>query len=235
MVESIGSCLVVALFLGLIIAWYLSNRDSINMKESKSQALNNIIIEKENRVDELESAYIEKKNQLNRLVDEGIVCRHQLLQKSNFLRKKSDELYRVQEKLDRVKEKIAFLEKIEDSKIAKSEEHKKRDSTSKLLVEIKRLEDIIEEKDRTITIFKNRIEELDDDDYIQISRDQFGQIENKLKDYRSSIDILENENSKLLAMSRLKRESRVLEDISLYLSNLKEATLSSFYNKRAEA
>jgi chromosome segregation ATPase len=231
MVESISFCLVVALLLGLVIAWFLLRRDTTNTEESKSQTLNSIITEKEKRVEELESAYIEKKNQLNRLVDEGIVCRHQLLQKSNVLRKKSDELYRVQEKLDRVKEKIAYIE----NKISKQKESKEESSSSELPIEIKRLEDIIAKRDKSITILKGSVEELTDDNYIQISKDQFEQIEKKLKDYNNRVDELENENSKLLAMSRLKKEPRVLEDITLYLSNLKESTLSSFYSKRAKA
>jgi chromosome segregation ATPase len=231
MVESISFCLVVALLLGLVIAWFLSKKNTTNIKESKSQTLNSIITEKEKRVEELESAYIEKKNQLNRLVDEGIVCRHQLLQKSNVLRKKSDELYRVQEKLDRVKEKIAYIE----NKISKQKESKEESSSSELSIEIKRLKEIIAKRDKSITVLKSSIEELTNDNYIQISKDQFEQIEKKLKDYNNRVDELENENSKLLAMSRLKKEPRVLEDITLYLSNLKESTLSSFYSKRAEA
>jgi chromosome segregation ATPase len=231
MVESISFCLVVALLLGLVIAWFLPKKSTTNIKESKSQTLNSIITEKEKRVEELESAYIEKKNQLNRLVDEGIVCRHQLLQKSNVLRKKSDELYRVQEKLDRVKEKIAYIE----NKISKQKESKEESSSSELSIEIKRLKDIIAKRDKSITVLKSSIEELTNDNYIQISKDQFEQIEKKLKDYNNRVDELENENSKLLAMSRLKKEPRVLEDITLYLSNLKESTLSSFYSKRAEA
>jgi len=231
MVESISFCLVVALLLGLVIAWFLSKKSTTNIKEPKSQTLNSIITEKEKRVEELESAYIEKKNQLNRLVDEGIVCRHQLLQKSNVLRKKSDELYRVQEKLDRVKEKIAYIE----NKISKQKESKEESSSSELSIEIKRLKEIIAKRDKSITVLKSSIEELTNDNYIQISKDQFEQIEKKLKDYNNRVDELENENSKLLAMSRLKKEPRVLEDITLYLSNLKESTLSSFYSKRAEA
>ncbi len=230
MVESIGFCLVVALFLGLVIAWFLPKRGAINVAESKSQGLNGIISEKEKRLDELESAYIEKKNQLDRLVDEGIVCRHQLLQKSNFLRKKSDELYRVQEKLERVKEKIAQI----DERVEK-ESPKNQADNNELSIEIKRLGDIIDERDKSIALLKSNIQELTDENYLQISKDQFKQIEKKLKDYSNKVEILENENSKLLAMSRLKKESKVLKDIDVYISNLKEVTLSSLNRKRVEA
>ncbi|NEW61272.1 hypothetical protein GSY74_08245 [Sulfurovum sp. bin170] len=180
-------------------------------------------MEKESVVTDLESACVERKNQLNRLIDEGIVCRHQLLQKSNFLRKKSDELYRVQKRLEEVKSK-EILEK-----------PKEKNSNDNLFEEIKKMGNTIEEKDKTIAILKSRVEESKDDNYIHISKDQFNQIEKRLKEYKSRADMLENENSKLLVLRRLRKESGFLEDINLYISNIKEATLSNFLKKRAEA
>ncbi|WP_223157512.1 hypothetical protein, partial [Sulfurovum sp. bin170] len=202
--------------------WFLSKRAK-DRDQSRVKLLSNIIMEKESVVTDLESACVERKNQLNRLIDEGIVCRHQLLQKSNFLRKKSDELYRVQKRLEEVKSK-EILEK-----------PKEKNSNDNLFEEIKKMGNTIEEKDKTIAILKSRVEESKDDNYIHISKDQFNQIEKRLKEYKSRADMLENENSKLLVLRRLRKESGFLEDINLYISNIKEATLSNFLKKRAEA
>jgi hypothetical protein len=189
MLESIGFCFVTFILLVLYITWFFLKK-SVGKDELKVRRLDNTIMKRENSIKELERLYIEKKNQIDRLIDDDIVCRHQLLQTTNLLRKKSDELYRVQEKL---------------KKILKVEEEKK----SKKPIE----------------------EESLNKNYIKISKDQFKQIEKRLKEYKSRIDILEDENSKLLAHRKLKKESNFLEDINLYISNVKETTLSNLFEK----
>ncbi|SFV65550.1 hypothetical protein MNB_SV-12-1961 [hydrothermal vent metagenome] len=143
MLNSIGFCLVLALLLVWAVAWFLSKRVR-DRDQTKVKLLSNTIIEKENIVKDLESVCVERKNQLNRLIDEGIVCRHQLLQKSNFLRKKSDELYRVQEKLKDVKSQIVYIEKMEENKVL--ENLKEKSSQNKFSEEIKKMKNIIEKK-----------------------------------------------------------------------------------------
>jgi len=217
--ELIGLCLLMAMISGLIIIWIFSNRGAINLEEYNSKVSNNSIREDDKIIEEIENAYVEKKNQLDRLVDDSIICKHLLLQKSNSLRRKSDELCKVKNRLEETQHGIN-INKIE--------------SNNTLLTEIRRLGAIIEDKDRVILTFQSREEEFNDDSYMQISKDQFYQIEKKLKEHKSRVDMLENENSKLLALSRLQKEPRLLEDMKLYLSSIKDFGIANF-KERAKA
>lgn len=95
--------LSVALLVGTIVGWYLNT--AMQQKEGliELDVLQKHYEEKESQVEKLKEDYFSQKRNLDRLTDEGIVCRHQLLQKSNFLTKTSDELFRVQDKLREVK------------------------------------------------------------------------------------------------------------------------------------
>ena len=226
MITPIVFCLLVTLFFGLIIAWFLSKRSIGKREKARVKVLTNIVTEKESQVEELESANVDKKNQLNKLINEGIVCRHQLLEQSNFLRKKSDELYKVQKRLEKVKDKKKSDEELEKQIL---ELKKSKD-------EIMRLESILDKRDKIILSFKDQSrsknEYLEKNELIEISKDQFIQIEKRLLEYQEKSDNLEYENSKLLAKSKLKKESTFLKDTNLYLSNLKDITLSNFLTKQ---
>jgi chromosome segregation ATPase len=223
MIKPTVFCLLIAVFLGFIIAWFVSKKSTRKREQARVKVLTNVVTEKENQLEKLESANMEKENRLNRLIDEGIVCRHQLLQQSNYLRKKSDELYKAQKRLDRVGDR---------KKSGGIFEKQILDSQNK----IRKLESIINKKNRTILSFKSenksRSEYLEKNELIEISQDQFNEIEKRLLEYQKKADNLEYENSKLLAKSKLKKESTFLKDTNLYLSNLKEITLSNFLTKQ---
>jgi len=217
MLESTGFCFVLFMLLVLYISWFFSKR-SVNISQLKIKQLSDDIIEKEDKIKELESSYIEKKNQIDRLIDDDIICRHRLLQTTNLLRKKSDELYRVQEKLKVVKAKVVYMEK---------KEIVEKNFTES--IEIKKLNSIIDEKDEFIINLKDKL--TLDREYINISKDQFSQIEKRLKEYKHKTETLEKENYRLLLHSRLKKEYKFLENINLYISNIKESTLSNLFER----
>lgn len=105
MAESIGNlllCLSIGMMVGVMVGWYISD-----MMRTKENAVEFAILkkgqnEKESIIVQLKDEYARQKQHLDKLTDEGIVCRHQLLQKSNKLTKKADELFKVQEKLKEV-------------------------------------------------------------------------------------------------------------------------------------
>ena len=95
--------LSVALLIGVVVGWYVSS--AMEQKESMIELdiLKKHYEEKESQVKKLKDDYLSQKRNLDRLTDESIVYRHQLLQKSNFLTKTSDELFRLKNKLREVK------------------------------------------------------------------------------------------------------------------------------------
>jgi len=98
MLESLGFCLLIFMLLSLYLLWVFSKKD-IDKNQLKIKQLNSQLMEKDRVVKELERSYIEKRSQINTLVDNDIACRDKLLNITNLLRKKSDELYKVQQKL----------------------------------------------------------------------------------------------------------------------------------------
>ena len=106
MVESSIGILIwlsVALLIGVIVGWYVNS--VMQQKESMVELdiLQKHYEDKESQVKKLKDDYFSQKRSLDRLTDEGIVCRHQLLQKSKFLTKTSDELFRLKNRLREVK------------------------------------------------------------------------------------------------------------------------------------
>jgi DNA repair exonuclease SbcCD ATPase subunit len=236
--------MAVGLF-GLILCW-LSSKEFFKRESLKDiKELNSTIHEKEIYLKELEADCAKKKTQLDRLVDESIVCKHKLLEKSNLLRKKIDELHKVQNRLDTIKDKIARVESVERKnrelleQIAQinredSLNEYKKVSNSK---ELQRLRTIIIEKDKQIKSLREESYEnalKRKSSYIEISKDQFQQIEKRLKEYKHRADILEYENSQLKMMHRPKKEFDFFEKINYSISNLKDVALSNIFRDNYE-
>jgi chromosome segregation ATPase len=239
LIEKAGFCFVVSLLIGSLLTLIILKLSKKRTNHLKVDTLNSNINEKEKAMKRLEASYSKKKNQLNRLIDEGIVCRHQLLQKSNFLRKKSDELYRVEERLDKMKQKIAMVEDIESrnrillnqiSKL-KKDSNPKQYSNSALSKEIKRLGKIIDERNQDIENLKDSAIDRKET-YIELSKDQFHQIEKQLKEYKKKLELLEyNKNRELSTPNITKKESKLLDKRDLYLSTLKHIMLPDFFRE----
>ncbi len=204
---------------GIAIGLFISNFFLRNRFKVKVDLLNSNIKEKENCLKELESECSNKKEKLDKIVMDSIICKAQLLETSNSLRKKADEVYRAEEKLNDIKKRISNIKKIETknkkllievSKLKQELSHLSKDSI--LLDEFKRLKKIIKERDKELEAIKkkNKTEELS---YFKISKDQFKQIEKKLKEYKTKSDILEKENINLNNIKG-KQEINILEKIN---------------------
>jgi len=130
--------LSVALLVGVIVGWYVNS--AMQQKESMVELdiLQKHYEEKESQVKKLKDDYLSQKRNLDRLTDESIVCRHQLLQKSNFLTKTSDELFRLKNKLREVryieKERNLLKHKVAELNIQlKEKEHELKEFEKILL------------------------------------------------------------------------------------------------------
>ncbi|MCH9740043.1 MAG: hypothetical protein K0U38_04270 [Epsilonproteobacteria bacterium] len=185
MIAKITLWLAIALLIGVMIGWFISN--IIKEKENflEMETLEKSLEEKSKKLREVESHAIGKKLRIDKLIDEGIVCRHELLQKSNFLRKASDELFKIQDKLEHVqvleKEKSELLRKVSeqnimineqkseiaefekvvmkaDALIAKREDSQNSSTEHEMEFEVQKLKKLIDEQEKKIDFYKNELE-----------------------------------------------------------------------------
>ena len=200
--EKIELYLIAVGFLGLIIGWFISKEFFRKKDINRIESLSNTINEREIYLKNLENDCAEKQNKLDRLIDESILCKHELLQKSNLLRKKSDELYKIQKGLD---------------------------NNSYDTQELQRLRMIIIKKDKLI---ENR--KKDNSSYIEISKDQFQQIEKRLKEYKHKADTLEEENTRLSILNSSNKEFDFFKKVNYSISNMKAIALSNLFKDNYE-
>jgi len=200
--EKIELYLIAVSFLGLIIGWFISKEFFRKKDINRIESLSNTINEREIYLKNLENDCAEKQNKLDRLIDESILCKHELLQKSNLLRKKSDELYKIQKGLD---------------------------NNSYDTQELQRLRMIIIKKDKLI---ENR--KKDNSSYIEISKDQFQQIEKRLKEYKHKADTLEEENTRLSILNSSNKEFDFFKKVNYSISNMKAIALSNLFKDNYE-
>jgi hypothetical protein len=148
--------LVMFISLGFIMGWSLAK---LFRKEDSRDKI----------IEELQENCSQKQRQLSKILDESISNRHQLLKKSNLLRRKSDELQKVQERF-----------------VLNSDSGSDKDMQS-----LKRL---LDDKERLISSFNSEIKRIKESelDYIKISKDQFKQIEKSLKKYKKIADRVES-------------------------------------------
>ncbi|MCK4441474.1 MAG: hypothetical protein KAU90_05670, partial [Sulfurovaceae bacterium] len=176
--EKLELYLIAVSLFGLFIGWFILKEF---FRKRDIHSLNGTIKEKEICLKNLEIDCSQKQNKLDRLIDESIVCKHELLQKSNLLRKKSDELYKIQKELDSIRDKILKVKTVENQnreliyKVSQLEKLQIKprvgENKSNDVQELQRLRSIIIEKDKLI---ENR--KKDNISYIEISKDQFEQI-----------------------------------------------------------
>ncbi len=179
--------------LGLLIGIFFSNFYLKKRFQFRIGFLNKKILEKESCLVELESECNTKKEKLDKIIMDSIYCKAELLKLSNDFRKKSDELYRVQDRLDNMKGRISKVEEVERENrvlLAKVDRLEKRELDSKessLKDEIERLRELILKKDMELETIKKR-EKIEKENYFKISKDQFYQIENRLKEYKNRVE-----------------------------------------------
>jgi hypothetical protein len=205
--EKIELYLIAVGFLGLIIGWFISKEFFRKKDINRIESLSNTINEREIYLKNLENDCAEKQNKLDRLIDESILCKHELLQKSNLLRKKSDELYKIQKGLD---------------------------NNSYDTQELQRLRMIIIKKDKLIENRKIENRKKDNSSYIEISKDQFQQIEKRLKEYKHKADTLEEENTRLSILNSSNKEFDFFKKVNYSISNMKAIALSNLFKDNYE-
>jgi len=208
--EKLELYLIIVSLLGLIIGWFASKEFYRKADIKKIKSLNSTIQEREQCLKNLEIDCDEKQNKLDRLIDESILCKHELLQKSNLLRKKSDELYKIQKELNS-KQHIPIEDKANNTQ------------------ELQRLRTLIIEKDKLI---ENR--KKDNSSYIEISKDQFQQVEKRLKEYKNKADRLEEENVRLSLLNSSKKEFDFFKKMNYSISNIKDVALSNLFRNNYE-
>ncbi len=179
--------------LGLLIGIFFSNFYLKKKFQFRIGLLNKKILEKESCLSDLENECKVKKRQLDKIIMDSIYCKAELLKLSNDFRRKSDELYRLQNRLNSIKSRISKVEEVERrnrillSKINRLERREEELKKSNLENEIRRLKEIISKRDSELEALRKR-EKLEKEKYIKISKDQFYQIENRLKEYKEKID-----------------------------------------------
>ncbi len=179
--------------LGLLIGIFFSNFYLKKRFQFRIGLLNKKILEKESCLSDLENECKVKKRQLDKIIMDSIYCKAELLKLSNDFRRKSDELYRLQNRLNSIKSRISKVEEVERrnrillSKINRLERREEELKKSNLENEIRRLKEIISKRDSELEALRKR-EKLEKEKYIKISKDQFYQIENRLKEYKEKID-----------------------------------------------
>ncbi len=186
--------------LGLLIGIFFSNFYLKKKFKFRIGHLSRKILEKENCLLNLESECNSKRKKLDKIIMDSIYCKAELLKLSNDFRKKSDELYRVQDKLNSMKDRISKVEEVERinrvllAKVDRFEKRELENRESSLKNEIERLKKLISKRDRELEVFKKR-DRLEKENYFKISKDQFYQIENRLKEYKGKLDRTNRENS----------------------------------------
>jgi len=215
--EKLELYLIIASLLGLIIGWFVSREFFRRADIKKIKNLNSTIQEREYCLKNLEIECSQKQNKLDRLIDESIFCKHELLQKSNLLRKKSDELYKIQREL--------------------KSKHVPRENRANNTQELQRLRTLIIEKDKLIENMKKEHSkniQKQNNSYIEISKDQFKQIEKRLKEYKSKADRLEEENARLSLLNNSKKEFDFFKKMNYSISNIKDIALSNLFGNNYE-
>ena len=179
--------------LGLLVGIFFSNFYLKKIFKLKIGLLNRKISEKERCLVELESECDRKREKLDEIIMDSIYSKAELLKISNDYRKKSDELYRLQDKLESLKSRISKVEEVESrnrvllSQVVRLENRELESSESNLKKEIERLKEIISKRDMELDALKRR-EKLEKENYFKISKDQFYQIENRLKEYKDRVE-----------------------------------------------
>jgi len=215
--EKLELYLIIVSLLGLIIGWFASKEFYRRADIKKIKSLNSTIQEREVYLKNLEIDCDEKQTKLDRLIDESILCKHELLQKSNLLRKKSDELYKIQKELNR--------------------KHIPRENRVNDTQELQRLRTLIIEKDKLIESMKKEHSQniqKRNSSYIEISKDQFQQVEKRLKEYKNRADILEEENARLNILNNSKKEFDFFKKMNYSISNIKDVALSNLFGNNYE-
>jgi stage III sporulation protein SpoIIIAA len=95
--------------------------------------------------------------------------------------------------------------------------------------ELQRLRMIIIKKDKLI---ENR--KKDNSSYIEISKDQFQQIEKRLKEYKHKADTLEEENTRLSILNSSNKEFDFFKKVNYSISNMKAIALSNLFKDNYE-
>ncbi len=137
MVEVIGKmgfCMVPSLLIGGGIGWLISKMIQEKKTVLELDILRETLKERDRQFKNLEESHSIQEVKLNKVTDEGIITRHQLLQKSNLLRKTSDDFHKNQSRLEN-------LERLEEEK-------------SKLIEELTQLKTLLEEKNKIIDGFE---------------------------------------------------------------------------------
>ena len=70
--------------------------------------------------------------------------------------------------------------------------------------------------------------------YIEISKDQFQQVEKRLKEYKNRADILEEENVRLSLLNSSKKEFDFFKKMNYSISNIKDVALSNLFRDNHE-
>ena len=186
--------------LGIFMGLYLSNSFLKKQFKYKLTVLQSDIEKRERCLRDLEDECRVKKRKLDEIIKSSIECKSKLLKTSNDLQNKMDELYKVQERLKEIKKRISNIEQVERenivllNRVSKLEEAQNRAKDEELSREIERLKGLIEARDRELESLKQ--EKLSESkNYLKISKDQFYQIEARLKEYKGKLESLENRGS----------------------------------------
>ncbi len=237
LIITIGLYLAMALLIGVSIGWFFSKILGHKKNQLEIKVLDSTINEQDRMIERLSSHQQNQQQEIERLINEGLVCRHESLKKSNTLRKKSDELYKAKDKLAQVnkieKERLKLAKELallhvtinekdielrelesvflKDEIPVKKHEVEERDlKVEHLEVEVKRLEKVLNKKESETRHFnENELTKTPiDEDCLMVSKDQFKEIEKRLIEYKSRADKLESRNSELSQVIKRTSDSR---------------------------
>ncbi len=262
-------CMVPSLLVGGGVAWVLSKMVQERQRIMEIEVLRETLEVRDRQFKKLQERYQNQEIKLNKITDEGIVTRHQLLQKSNLLRKTSDRLYRLQSQLENLErleqEKSKLIEELTRLKTLLEEKNRTIKEFEAVLIkadnllskqhlnhpkssinlqkhqllefEIEKLKKLVAERNRKILQYEKEIqalkEEQQNDESFLISKDQFREIEKRLIEYKSRIEILEAENQSLIDAKVPK--NRLKEGISSNLQTWLHRAKGLLTNQEFEA
>ncbi|KIM08750.1 MAG: hypothetical protein KU29_03215 [Sulfurovum sp. FS06-10] len=220
-------CLVVALVLGFLIGWFLSKALRKEQENLASDDLYSTIEVQKEQIEKLEKQYADEKLLVTQYNDQNRELKGKLLQKINLLKDKSDTLLELQNKLQsssptkndtiELREKnYTLVKQMEALHVAAEKKEKEIEEFESVLI---KAEETIEIKEKCCKVLEDKLAEYTStkvDDELLISKDQFTQIENKLVEYQTRIDVLKKENEALGGKS-LKRKNGIseLDDLSI--------------------
>ncbi len=215
LIKDMGFCMVPSLLVGGGIGWLILSMVKEKRGVMQIEVLEETLEARDHQFQILESNYMKQQQKINKLTDEGIVVRHQLLQKSNLLRKVSDELYKAQSRLEKLEnydkelknlkdiiaEKNQTIEELEEvlmkaDNLISKEEDRDIQIENPLLFEIEKLKKVIDQKDQQLKELEDKSRVRSEESFL-ITHDQFQEIEKRLIEYKEKIDILTKENEQL--------------------------------------